>query len=386
MPDEPDDWSDPIEPLPPDDRLWRHPSEVARAAAASTSSRREAGRRGGRRRLVAVAILSGLTGATATVVALAAVGSLSPRTIERVERARPAPTVATVSSPPPAGSIAASVSPAVVEVTAIVDDTRRRGSGVVIREDGLILTSQALVSGASAVMVTWSSGRSSTATDHGHDDVTGLAALTVAGTGHPVATVGTATPELGETVITVAGSAGAGPTVTQGVVSATGTHADPERSRLLGMIETDQPVPERADGGALVDGEGRLLGVCLSVPAKATTGFAVPVAVAERVAEDLRASGRVDRGWLGVSGSASDPTDAVPAGVRVEQVAPGSPAEAADIRPGDVLTEVDGHRVRSLADVQAALTLTRPDQEIDVARARDDRISDLDVSVTRAPR
>ncbi|WCO67541.1 PDZ domain-containing protein [Iamia majanohamensis] len=384
MPDEPDDWSDPTPPLPPDDRLWRHPSEVARAAR-STPPPAPARPRRGRRRLVAVAVLSGLTGAAATVVALAAVGSLSPRTIERVEQARAAPTVATTASVRTASSVAASIAPAVVEVTATVGEVRRSGSGVVVREDGLILTSGALVAGADALVVTWPSGRSTTATDEGHDDVTGLAALTVEGSGHPVAQVGAAAPLPGETAITVAGSSDSGPMVTQGVVSATGSHADPEEGRLLGMIETDQPVPDRADGAALVDGDGHLLGVCLSVADQATSGFAVPAEVAERVADDLRRSGHVDRGWLGVSGAPSDPTDAGPAGLEVAQVAPGSPAEEAGLEPGDVVTSVAGQRVSSVADVQAALGLTRPEQEISLRRARDEQVAEVDVVLAAAP-
>lgn len=395
MSDEPDDWSDPATPLPPDDRLWRHPSEVARgavpAAAPATPGSAPANPGGGpwhtgRRGLLAVAVVSGVTGAAITVVALAAVGSLSPRTVERVEQARTTAVVATTAVRRSASSVAAEVAPAVVQVSATDGAARRKGSGVVVRSDGLILTSAALVVGADAVVVTWASGQAEPATLRGHDNMTGLAALSVETGSHPEVDTTSAAPQPGEVAITVGGSAGpSGPTLTQGVISATSTHADPEHGRLLGLIETDQPVPDWADGGALVDGEGRLLGVCLSVPEQATTGFAVPMDAAARVASELVATGRVDRGWLGVRGAESDASAGGPAGLEVEEVAPASPADQADIRTGDVLTSVDGHPVRSLADVQAALTLSRPGDEITVRRARDDQVSTIEVDLGTAP-
>lgn len=331
-------------------------------------------------------MLSGITGAAATVVALAAVGSLSPRTIERVERAG---TASVTTSPPTTGTataVAASIAPAVVQVTARVGEVRRRGSGVVMRDDGLILTSEALVSDADEVVVTWPSGTTATATARGHDDMTGLAAVEVDGTDHPAVDAEVADPVPGATAITVAGPSGdGGPTIARSVVSAANVHADAEGGRLLGLIETDQPVPDWADGGALVDDEGHLLGVCVVVSDDATTGFAVPAAVAQRVAEDLRAHGAVDRGWLGVRGTSVDAEEPMPAGLLVDEVAPDSPAADADLRPGDVLTSVDGRPVRSLADVQSALTLTRPEDEIRIQRVRAEGSTSVEVTLAEAP-
>lgn len=385
--DEPDDWSDPGAPLPPEDRLWRHPSELARAAspAATVAGTR---RRGRRRGLVTLAVLSGITGATATIVALAAMGSLSPRTVERIERvAAPVAPAAVPTTSRSARAIASSVAPAVVEVTATVGVERRRGSGVVMTTDGLILTSSALVADATSVMVRWPSGRSGAATTHGHDDLTGLAALAVPGSDFPTATIDLSPPKPGETAITVASGTGSqGPTLTQGMVSSSQAHADPEAGRLLGLIETDRPVPGWADGGALVDGEGRLRGVCLSVPAHPATGWAVPVEVAQRVAEDLSTMGRVDRGWLGVRGAPSDPVETDPVGVGIDEVGVDSPAEAAGLLAGDVIVAVDRAPVRSLADVQAALTLTRPDQVVRVERARAGETTTVDVTLAETPR
>lgn len=331
-----------------------------------------------------MAVLSGVTGAAATVVALAAVGSLSPRTVERVERTGTSSVVTPTTGT--ATAVAASIAPSVVTVTATVGEARRRGSGVVMSAEGLILTSESLVSGAETVEVTWPSGATATATGVGHDDMTGLAALEVDGTDHPVADLEIADPVPGATAITVAGpSRSGGPAIARSVVSAANVHADPDGGRLLGLIQTDQPVPGWADGGALVDVHGSLIGVCLVVPGREATGFAVPAAVAQRVAEDLGRTGSVERGWLGVRGTAVDADDPTPEGVRIDEVAPGSPAAAADLRAGDILTAVDGQPVRSLADVQSALVLSRPDDEVTIDRVRSASAGTVEVTLGETP-
>jgi len=389
MADEPDDEPRPGAPLPPEDRLWRHPSELARGASVVAVPGIDGRPRRRRRALMAVAVLSGITGAAATVVALAAVGSLSTRTVNRVEREAVTSVVpVSITTVSTARALTSSVAPAVVEVTVTAGSgEQRRGSGVVLTADGLILTSAHLVAGASSVVVTWPSGRAAAARVEGHDDLSGLAAITVDRSGLSTATVDLAPPEPGEVAVTVAASSGtAGPTLTQVVVSATRTHADADGGRLLGLIETDRPVPDGADGGALVDEDGNLRGVSLWVPDDVTTGWAVPAEVAQRVADDLSRLGRVDRGWLGVRGTASNPEGDVPAGLAVEDVAAGSPAHGVGLEPDDVVLAVDGQRVRSLADVQAALTMTRPGQLVTVERARDGTTSTLEVTLADAPR
>ncbi len=332
-----------------------------------------------------MAVLSGITGAAATLTSLLALGTLSPRVVERVER-QPVASATATTAVRTARSVAASAAPAVVEITVAVGEARQRGSGVVMREDGLILTSAQLVAGATSVVVTWPSGRSDRADIVGSDELTGLAAIDVGGSGYPTVSLDTTPPEPGERAITVAAWSGAaGPTLTQGVISATGTHADPDAGRLLGLIETDNPVPEWADGGALLDDQGRVRGVCLSLEQGEATGFAVPAEVALRVATDLDQLGRVDRGWLGIRGSSSDPDGSVPAGMSVENVTLGSPAAVAGILPGDVVIAVDQDRVRSLADIQAALTLTRPGQVVQVERARAGQIATVLVVLDPPP-
>jgi S1-C subfamily serine protease len=315
-----------------------------------------------------------------------AMGAFSPKVVERIDR-RPVADITPTTAVRTARVVASAVAPAVVEVTATLGDQRHRGSGVVIREDGLILTSGQLLGGVTTAVVTWPSGRSSTARVLGHDPLTGLAALDADGSGFPTVTLDVTPPRPGERAITVAAWSGsAGPTLTQGVISATGAHADPDGGRLLGLIEIDNPVPSWADGGALVDDQGRVRGVSIWVADGRATGFAVPAEAVRRVAGDLDQRGRVDRGWLGVWGATVDAGETTPAGVLVGEVISDSPADEVGITAGDIVTTVDGDRVRSLADIQAALALTRPGDRVVVERSRAGRVTTVTVVLAPAPR
>lgn len=375
-------------PLPPEDRLWRHPSEVARAAAAAAASSAEPdlapGAESRRRRvLVTVGLLSGLAGAAATVVSLAALGAFTTTVVERDVAGPTAPPTTAVIS---ATAIATGVGPAVVEVTATVGLQTRRGSGVVARSDGLILTSEQLVTGASTVVVTWPSGRQVEAVLEGVDDLTGLAAITVAGTGYPAATLDMTPPRPGDQAIAVsARSGGDAPTVVDATVNATSAHVEAGGAVLVGLIETDRAVPEDADGGALVDGDGNLRGICVALAHQTDAGWAVPAEVALRVADDLRRLGRVDRGWLGISGEPAATAGAVPAGFAVDRVMPGSPAELVGLAAGDIVLSVDDQRVRSLYDVKDALTLTRPGQSVVLEVNRGDETTLIEAVLTATP-
>ncbi|HEX7135680.1 MAG TPA: trypsin-like peptidase domain-containing protein [Iamia sp.] len=382
----PPDDDRPGRPLPPEDRLWRHPSEVARAAAAAAAPALESDSRR-RRTLVTVGLMSGLAGAAVTVVSLAAIGAFTTTGSERDLTTPTGPPTTAVRS---ATAIATSVAPAVVEVTATVGFHTRRGSGVVARSDGLVLTSEQLVSGATTVSVAWPSGRQEVASIEGVDPTTGLAAVTVAGTGYPVATLDMTPPRPGEQAIAVsARSGGEAPTVVEATVNATSTHVEAGDALLVGLIETDHSVPDGADGGALVDGEGNLRGICVVLDVstgaeQADAGWAVPAEVALRVADDLRRLGRVDRGWLGIRGGPAAVDGAVPAGVAIAEVMPWSPAEQAGLAVGDVILSVDDHRVRSFSDVKAALALTRPGQSVVVEINRADQTALVAVTLAVA--
>lgn len=326
-------------------------------------------------------VVSGLAGAAVAVLSLAAIGTFSTgSTAEQVSASTVPPTTVLGAT-----AIATAAAPAVVEIAAVTADGVRRGSGVMARPDGLVLTSARLVDGAEALEVRWTDGGTADADLAGVDVVTGLAAVTVDGGVHPTTTLDLTPPEPGDRTFAVgAGSAGSGPVVRTGVVAATDVRPSLATGVLVDLIETDAPVDVGVDGGALLDEAGNLRGVCIAV-GEGDEGWAVPVDVAVRVADDLRRLGRVDRGWLGVAGERTVGTGPTPSGFVVENVAVGSPAEHAGLRVGDVVIAVGDDRVRSFDDIRGALTLTRPGQRLTVEAVRGGETIAVEVVLAPSP-
>jgi len=383
----------------PDDRLWRHPSELAASGRPASSGATDPDGastprtpRSHRPTIVLLAVIVGLTGAAAATLVAPSAGDRDETRLLPVTSTVPTSTAATVVD---------AVGHAVVRVSVEHDGRVRRGSGVVVRPDGLVVTSALLVDGVDEVTVTWASGRREAATVSGADDLTGLAALSVDDAGLSSATVAASPARPGEVAYTVASWAGApDPSISRAHVSAAVGHLDEAQGRLLGLITTSSPVPRWADGGALVDAAGGWQGISLAVPDDPSSGWAVPATVAVRVADDLRRLGYVDRGWLGVWGAtlpSADQPDGDPAtvgatpqdgegGVLVLEVSPGSPAAAVDLRVGDVVVTIDGEAIRSFGDLRSALTLTRPGDEATVEIRRDGERHPLVVTLAAAPR
>jgi S1-C subfamily serine protease len=147
---------------------------------------------------------------------------------------------------------------------------------------------------------------------------------------------------------------------------------------VRGLIQTDRPMPPDADGGALADGDGDVVGMCVRLESEdgiGMAGYAVPIDVATAVADDLVAHGRIRRAWLGVEGDNLDADEAAELGLDggavVEQVANGGPADASGLASGDVVVAVDGVPVNSMEDLAAAVSAHRPGQRVILAYRRD---------------
>ncbi len=373
--DEPDDdRSGPDTPLPPEDRLWRHPSEVGAARIASGAAPAPSADRP----LWVVAVVAGLAGATVAVTALAVTGSLSPRIVER-RSTLVAATTSIAARPKTVKAVAGEAAEVVARVEVRTAEGTRSGSAVVIRADGALLTSARLVDGAVRVTVTLADGRALAASVVGRDPGTGVAVMRVPGP-LPVVRTADSPAQVGDPAVTVAGSTEGGgqPSVTSGVVSSVGASVDDDGRRLWGLIELDRPVSDRGDGSALVGADGRVTGLCLTVPGRGqadATGYAVPIDVALAVAGDLISYGRVRRAWLGVEGDDLTAEDArrlhVAGGARLAGVTDGSPASRAGLRADDVVIEVGGTAVRSMGDLMAALQVLRPGERTTFTVVRD---------------
>ncbi|TAH38276.1 MAG: PDZ domain-containing protein [Planctomycetota bacterium] len=266
-------------------------------------------------------------------------------------------------------AVVESVGPAVLHVRAIHGPSARlaAGSGVLIAPDGYALTNSHVVHGGAGFEAELSDGRSVLADVVGEDPATDLALLRLSGGAFPHAALGDSNAvRVGDVAIAVGSPFGLARTVTLGIVSALGrTLPSQAPGRAIeGVIQTDAPLNPGNSGGPLLDVAGKVIGVNTAViPAAQGLCFAVPSNTAAFVVAELLAHGRVRRAWLGVSvlevllpaAVARDLQRPHPRALAVLEVAPGSPAAAAGLRPRDLLLALDGHPLASAADLQRAL-------------------------------
>lgn len=287
-----------------------------------------------------------------------------------------------------------------------VPETSGNGSGVAFRtaEDGTyILTNNHVVERASRLTVRTSTGRSARAQLIGRDPETDIAVLLVKLKIPVIDTVDSSDLVVGQTVVAIGSPYGLEHSVTSGVVSAVGRSlpdfgGTADVYPLVDVIQTDAAINPGNSGGALVDRQGRLVGINTAIysdsGASGGIGFAVPSNTAIRVADELIKSGSVKHPFLGVVGQTLTPRIAeeenidVEEGALVSEVSKPSGAAEAGIRENDVITQVDGERVRSMDDLilqvrrktvgdTVALTIIRDGKEMKV----DVRVGDKPASV-----
>ena len=353
-------------PLPPDDRLWRHPSEMA-PVAEEPAPRPP--------RVWAIAAVAGLVGAVVSAgLTVALTRDDDPALVTRVVEREAVPLrPIEADGPQSVSELAARVRPAVVQ---LVSDSRE-GSGVVFRDDGHILTNHHVTKGMTAVAVVLPDGRRLTGTVVGTDDATDLAVVKVEGGPFPPAVMGTATTlRTGDGVVTVGG-----PAVSAGIVSALGRTTDAGGTRLYDMIQTDASVAAASSGGALLDRSGAVIGISTAIGAADGVGFATPIDIAWSVASELIDHGRATHVWLGVEGS-----DHADGGATVTKVMTGSPAHHAGLQVGDRIVSVAGDPVRTMAAVVVALRSRRVGEQVGLRYVRDGATRDLRVTLRERPR
>lgn len=370
-------------PLPPDDRLWRHPSELGRPAPAPVA----------RRGAWPLALASGLTGAVLAVGLLAATGLLTrrgeaPEVLVR-EAVHPASATVGGSGPPDVARIAREVEPAIVRLDVTGDD-ESVGSGVLFRTDGHVLTNAHVVDGAKRVVAVLTDGRSMGAHVVGLDPTTDIAVVKL-DEGGPYPTVVFGTTDglaVGEAAIAIGSPLGlrGGSSVTVGVVSALGREVSPKDGPVLAdMVQTDAAITSGSSGGALLDGSGSLIGITTAYAkddlGNSGLGFATPVDVARAVADDLLAMGRVRAVWLGVRGSAA--VDG--GGVTVAAVNDGGPAATGGLRAGDVIRRVDARPVTSMSGLRVTLRRRHPGDRVSVVYDRDGKRRTAVVALAERP-
>src|SRR6266403_467907 len=269
------------------------------------------------------------------------------------------------------------------------------GSGVVVTKDGYILTNNHVVDGADEVKVALQDGRDFTAKVIGRDPKSDVAVIKINAKDLPTVPMADSDKvEVGDVVLAVGNPFGIGQTVTTGIVSATG------RTGAVGLdyedfIQTDAAINPGNSGGALVDAEGRLIGINTAILSRSGgnqgIGFAIPVNLARDVMESLVKDGHVTRGYLGVMIQDVTPDLATEfklkdsTGALVGDVTPRSPAEKAGLRNGDIIVEFNGKKVTDSRHLKLEVARISPGESVPVKILRDGATKTLEVKVKEMP-
>src|SRR5918995_6522373 len=313
----------------------------------------------------------------------------------------------------PVAKVASKVGPSVVQVNvrAVRETplgTQRGdslGSGVIYRQDGYIVTNNHVIEGATDVYVAFADGTIEDADVVGTDPNTEIAVIKVDRNDLPAATFddGVA-PVVGQLAVAIGSPSGFESTVTSGVVSGVGREFPPEltgsgtaaRSALTDLIQTDAAISPGNSGGALADRAGEIIGVNVAYLPPSETGavnigFAIPSDTAVSVADQLIEKGKVTTAYLGVGTTDLSPEDAgrfglpVESGAIVGQVEPGSGADAAGVRRGDIIVRLGDNPIDNAGDLFGALRDYQPGDTVELTVVRDGEELTLEVTLGERP-
>jgi serine protease Do len=271
---------------------------------------------------------------------------------------------------------------------------RALGSGVIVSNDGYILTNYHVVDGADDIRVETTDDRTLTAKVIGTDRPSDLALLKVPASDlHPIALGNSDAVQVGDVVLAVGNPLGVGQTVTMGIISAKG------RSTSVGdsyedFLQTDAPINHGNSGGALVNTKGELVGINSQILSNSDgnigIGFAIPTNMAHHVMDQLRGSGKVTRAQLGVTVQAVTEDMAQSLGLKhaggaiVSSVASGSAAEQAGIKQGDVIESFNGQPVHDFNSLRNHVAEMAPGSKTTVTVVRDGAEKSLAVKLDEA--
>ena len=271
------------------------------------------------------------------------------------------------------------------------------GSGVIVTKDGYILTNNHVVDDADEIKVALTpDGREYTAKVIGKDPKTDIAVLKIEAQDLPFLTLANSDAlEVGDVVLALGNPYGIGQTVTMGMISAMGRASPNLGLDYEDFIQTDAAINPGNSGGALVDAEGRLIGVNTAILSRSGgnqgIGFAVPINLARNVMESLINDGRVVRGFLGVSIQDVTPNlakefDLAEAnGALVGDVTPKSPADKAGLQSGDVILEFNGKPVHDSRHLKLQVGQTAPGTEVPVKILRDGKRKTVEATLKELP-
>jgi serine protease DegS len=248
------------------------------------------------------------------------------------------------------------------------------GSGVVVRSDGYILTNAHVIADADEILVAFFDGQTTSAEIIGTDPETDLAVIHANATGLKPIKVGSSDDaRVGDVVLAIGNPFGIGQTVSMGIISAKGRYGL-SRSPYEDFLQTDAAINPGNSGGALIDVQGRLLGINSLFYSQSGgsqgIGFAVPVKLALAILEEIVTEGRVIRGWLGIeilaTASGSD-------GLEISKVVADSPAAKAGVLAGDVIVAINDQPALSPRVVTRQISIAEPGSDMKLNLLRNDQ-------------
>lgn len=270
------------------------------------------------------------------------------------------------------------------------------GSGVIVSEQGLILTNNHVIATADEIEIALSDGRKMSAKIVGTDPDTDLALIKVDADNLPAITFASSDKlNVGDVVLAIGNPFGVGQTVTQGIVSALG------RSHLginiyENFIQTDASINPGNSGGALIDADGNLVGINSAIYSRSGgsmgIGFAIPATLARQVMEQIVAQGNVTRGWIGIEAQDITPELAdsfrlsKAQGALIAGVLHGSPAERAGLRAGDILLAIEGKPVIDSGSMLNLIAALKPNQKATIQIARAGQTISVSILIGKRPK
>ena len=261
------------------------------------------------------------------------------------------------------------------------------GSGVIISADGYIVTNNHVVDGADELTVTLNDNKEYSARIIGADKKTDLALIKIDGKSLPAITVANSDDvKVGEWVLAIGNPLGLNNTVTAGIVSAKARTMG-EQGTVSSMIQTDAAINQGNSGGALVNTSGQLIGINAMIYSQTGSnigyGFAIPTTIMNKVVDDLKEYGTVQRAMIGISGvdvnkyvdmekkKGNEVDMGTMEGIYVAEVIEDGAAEDAGMKKGDVITQIDGQKITQFGDLTGIIAQKRPGDKVKVTYLRD---------------
>lgn len=258
-----------------------------------------------------------------------------------------------------------------------------QATGVVIDAEGLVVTNNHVIEGADDILVELNDGRRLSGTVIGRDEKTDLAVISVEATDLIPAQLGDSrSSEVGEWILAIGSPFGLENTVTAGIISAVGRDQI-GLAQYESFIQTDAAINPGNSGGPLVNLDGKVIGINTAMHSRSGgsngIGFAIPSSIVERVTKSIIDSGRVERGWLGVTVQPLDDELARSFGyqgedaVLVSSVVPGTPAEKIGLMAGDIITNLGGDATQTPSALVRAIAKHDPQERVEIEYVREGR-------------